>query len=379
MGCGVAIGFYFGWQMALLTAAIFPLSAVGQTLQLKYIRGRAAADAKEMENSGQGLCYGFSCGLQYFLMAASFRFGGWLVVVESLTPINVLRVLFACSFAAGGLGYAAAYFPEYVRATFAAGLIFNMLKEEPLIDGVTTNGKKPSITGAVVLKNVHFKYPQRSDVPVLCGLNMEVNPGETLALVGLSGCGKSTVISLLERMYDPMEGVVVSCAHRKWLYVLTWREGLIDNIVYGLPSGSVSDEEIHDAARRANIHKFITELPDGYNTRAGEGGTQLSGGQKQRIAIARALIRNPKILLLDEATSALDTESEKLVQAALDKASEGRTCVIVAHRLSTIVNASCIAVVKDGNIVEKGTHQELMQAKGAYWALTQNQSTAAAI
>ncbi|WKY07563.1 hypothetical protein Q1695_007210 [Nippostrongylus brasiliensis] len=415
MGCGVAIGFYFGWQMALLTAAIFPLSAVGQTLQLKYIRGRAAADAKEMENSGQiameaieqirtvqaltlehrlysqfclhldrphrtnkrksiiqGLCYGFSCGLQYFLMAASFRFGGWLVVVESLTPINVLRVLFACSFAAGGLGYAAAYFPEYVRATFAAGLIFNMLKEEPLIDGVTTNGKKPSITGAVVLKNVHFKYPQRSDVPVLCGLNMEVNPGETLALVGLSGCGKSTVISLLERMYDPMEGVVAVDGN-------DLREVNPDNIVYGLPSGSVSDEEIHDAARRANIHKFITELPDGYNTRAGEGGTQLSGGQKQRIAIARALIRNPKILLLDEATSALDTESEKLVQAALDKASEGRTCVIVAHRLSTIVNASCIAVVKDGNIVEKGTHQELMQAKGAYWALTQNQSTAAAI
>ncbi|WKY07562.1 hypothetical protein Q1695_007210 [Nippostrongylus brasiliensis] len=142
-------------------------------------------------------------------------------------------------------------------------------------------------------------------------------------------------------MYDPMEGVVAVDGN-------DLREVNPDNIVYGLPSGSVSDEEIHDAARRANIHKFITELPDVNNTRAGEGGTQLS-------------------------------ESEKLVQAALDKASEGRTCVIVAHRLSTIVNASCIAVVKDGNIVEKGTHQELMQAKGAYWALTQNQSTAAAI
>ncbi|VDL67358.1 unnamed protein product [Nippostrongylus brasiliensis] len=194
-------------------------------------------------------------------------------------------------------------------------------------------------------------------------------------------------------MYDPMEGVVavdgndlreVNPSHLRSHMALVSQEPILfdisirDNIVYGLPSGSVSDEEIHDAARRANIHKFITELPDGYNTRAGEGGTQLSGGQKQRIAIARALIRNPKILLLDEATSALDTESEKLVQEALDKASEGRTCIIVAHRLSTIVNASCIVVVKDGSIVEKGTHQELMQAKGAYWALTQKQSTAAA-
>ncbi|WKY07567.1 hypothetical protein Q1695_007212 [Nippostrongylus brasiliensis] len=422
MGCGIAIGFYFGWQMALLTAVIFPLSAVTQTLQRKYIRGRAAADAKEMENSGQiameaieqiktvqastlehrlynqfclhldrlhstnkrksiiqGLCYGFSCSPQMFLMAASFRLGGW--------------VIFPCSFAASGLGYAAAYFPEYVKATFAAGLIFNMLKEEPLIDGMTTSGKKPSIAGAIVLKNVHFKYPERRDVPVLCGLNIEVNPGETLALVGPSGCGKSTVISLLERMYDPMEGVVavdgndlreVNPSHLRSHMALVSQEPILfdisirDNIVYGLPSGSVSDEEIHDAARRANIHKFITELPDGYNTRAGEGGTQLSGGQKQRIAIARALIRNPNILLLDEATSALDTESEKLVQEALDKASEGRTCIIVAHRLSTIVNASCIVVVKDGSIVEKGTHQELMQAKGAYWALTQKQSAAAA-
>ncbi|VDL79383.1 unnamed protein product [Nippostrongylus brasiliensis] len=315
-----------------------------------------------------------------FLMAASFRLGGWLVVIGSLTPINVLRVIFPCSFAASGLGYAAAYFPEYVKATFAAGLIFNMLKEEPLIDGMTTSGKKPSIAGAIVLKNI---YP-----PIL-----QVNPGETLALVGPSGCGKSTVISLLERMYDPMEGVVavdgndlreVNPSHLRSHMALVSQEPILfdisirDNIVYGLPSGSVSDEEIHDAARRANIHKFITELPDGYNTRAGEGGTQLSGGQKQRIAIARALIRNPNILLLDEATSALDTESEKLVQEALDKASEGRTCIIVAHRLSTIVNASCIVVVKDGSIVEKGTHQELMQAKGAYWALTQKQSAAAA-
>ncbi|KAK6016621.1 ABC transporter, ATP-binding protein, partial [Ostertagia ostertagi] len=146
-----------------------------------------------------------------------------------------------------------------------------------------------------------------------------------------------------------------------------------DNILYGLPPGSVSDAQVHEVAQRANIHSFIIGLPDGYNTRAGEKGAQLSGGQKQRIAIARALVRNPKILLLDEATSALDTESEKVVQEALDKASEGRTCIVVAHRLSTVVNANCIMVVKGGKVVEKGTHNELMQAKGAYWALTQKQ------
>uniref|UniRef100_A0A1I7X9C0 ABC transporter domain-containing protein n=1 Tax=Heterorhabditis bacteriophora TaxID=37862 RepID=A0A1I7X9C0_HETBA len=147
-----------------------------------------------------------------------------------------------------------------------------------------------------------------------------------------------------------------------------------DNITYGLPKGSVCENNILEAAKKANIHTFISELPDGYDTRVGEKGTQMSGGQKQRIAIARALIRNPKILLLDEATSALDTESEKLVQDALDKASEGRTCIVVAHRLSTVVNANCIMVISEGKVIEKGTHAELMQLRGAYWTLTQKQS-----
>uniref|UniRef100_A0A914XWU4 ABC transporter domain-containing protein n=1 Tax=Panagrolaimus superbus TaxID=310955 RepID=A0A914XWU4_9BILA len=146
-----------------------------------------------------------------------------------------------------------------------------------------------------------------------------------------------------------------------------------ENIIYGLDPKTVTEDRIYQAAKLANIEKFVTNLPAGYETRVGEKGTQLSGGQKQRIAIARALIRNPKILLLDEATSALDTESESVVQQALDRASEGRTCIIIAHRLSTVVNADCIAVVKDGVILEKGTHSQLMAMRGAYFNLSQRQ------
>uniref|UniRef100_A0A7I4YQ55 Multidrug resistance protein 1 n=2 Tax=Haemonchus contortus TaxID=6289 RepID=A0A7I4YQ55_HAECO len=434
VGCGIGIAFYSGWQMALLAISIFPLGAAGRAIQMRFMSGRATADAKEMENSGkiameaiehirtvqaltlerrlhaefchhldgphktnrrkaliQGVSYGFACSIFYFLYASCFRFGAWLIVHGYLGPMNVLRVELAISFTAGSLGFASSYFPEYIKATFAAGLIFHMLEEKPRIDGMSSNGKKPKILGAVKLDQVYFNYPERPDVPILQGLNIRVEPGETLALVGPSGCGKSTVISLLERFYDALDGSVeidgndireMNPSHLRAHIALVSQEPILfdrsirDNILYGLPPGSVSEAEVHEIAQRANIHKFVMELPEGYNTRAGEKGVQLSGGQKQRIAIARALIRNPKILLLDEATSALDTESEKVVQEALDKASEGRTCIVVAHRLSTVVNANCIMVVQGGKIVEKGTHNELMQAKGVYWELTQKQTTA---
>uniref|UniRef100_A0A8R1IQR1 ABC transporter domain-containing protein n=1 Tax=Caenorhabditis japonica TaxID=281687 RepID=A0A8R1IQR1_CAEJA len=150
---------------------------------------------------------------------------------------------------------------------------------------------------------------------------------------------------------------------------------IAENIVYGLDPSTVNMARVEEAAKLANIHNFVSELPAGYETRVGDRGTQLSGGQKQRIAIARALVRNPKILLLDEATSALDTESEKIVQEALDRAREGRTCIVIAHRLNTIMNADCIAVVNNGTIIEKGTHNELMSQKGAYFKLTQKQTS----
>lgn len=207
---------------------------------------------------------------------------------------------------------------------------------------------------------------------------------QTVALVGQSGSGKSTVISLLERFYEPDSGLIlldrveISSLKVSWLrdqMGLVSQEPVLfngtirDNITYGKHE-EVTEEEVAAAARAANAHEFISSMPQGYNTTVGERGTQLSGGQKQRIAIARAILKDPRILLLDEATSALDAESERIVQDALNRAMVGRTTVIVAHRLSTIQGADIIAVLKDGTIVEKGRHETLMGiAGGAYASL----------
>ena len=209
-----------------------------------------------------------------------------------------------------------------------------------------------------------------------------------MALVGPSGCGKSTVVSLIERFYDVDGGEVLVGGERvdklniKWLRdnigVVSQEPVLFDttiaeNIRYGREDASM--EDIEQAARSANAHEFVSQLPDGYNTLTGERGAQLSGGQKQRIAIARALVRNPKILLLDEATSALDTQSESVVQEALDHAREGRTTIVIAHRLSTIQNADVIASIEDGRVAEVGTHADLMARKGLYFDLVNAQVT----
>ena len=228
--------------------------------------------------------------------------------------------------------------------------------------------------------------------------------GQVVALVGPSGCGKSTVVQLVQRLYDTtggkvtnscqvpisitqslqitIDGYEINSLNLKWLRsqigVVSQEPVLFDttvaeNIRYGREDASM--EDIQEAAKKANAHDFISKLPDGYNTLVGEGGAQLSGGQKQRIAIARALVRYPKVLLLDEATSALDTESEKVVQEALDKAEEGRTTIVVAHRLSTIRNADVIISLKDGCVAEKGTHSELMKKGGLYYDLVTAQTT----
>ena len=277
-----------------------------------------------------------------------------------------------------------------------------------------------TVSGNLTVNSVHFNYPARPEVNVLQGLSIGVKPGQTLALVGPSGCGKSTVVSLLERFYDPvlgslsLEGTDLRDLNLQWLRKqigivsqepVLFDTSIAENIRYGALFRDVADQEVIQAAKSANIHTFIESLPEvrggggrreegrrregggrgrrregggsgvmhfslqGYSTNVGAKGTQLSGGQKQRIAIARALIRDPKVLLLDEATSALDTESEKVVQKALDKAREGRTSVVIAHRLSTIYNSDVIAVIHNGEVIETGTHAELMAMKGAYYLL----------
>jgi ATP-binding cassette subfamily B (MDR/TAP) protein 1 len=243
------------------------------------------------------------------------------------------------------------------------------------------------MSGSLEFRNVQFNYPTRPNLKVIQGLNIKVLPGQFAAFVGPSGCGKSTTVGLIERFYDPLSGSIVVDGmdistlnlsnYRSFLGLVSQEPNLFDlsvkeNIIFGCNTAP-SQEDIEAAAKKANIHDFIIGLPNGYNTNLGAKGGQLSGGQKQRIAIARALVRNPKILLLDEATSALDAESEKVVQTALDEAAKGRTTIAIAHRLSTIQNADIIYVFKDGAVAESGTHQELLQLQGLYHELVVQQ------
>ena len=278
------------------------------------------------------------------------------------------------------------------KAKESARALKVLFDRQPAIDTWSEDGEKlTSMEGSIEFRDVHFRYPTRPEQPVLRGLNLTVKPGQYVALVGASGCGKSTTIALLERFYDPLVGGVyvdgkeISSlnlnSYRNFLALVsqepTLYQGTIrENILLGADKaeGEVSDSQIEHACREANIYDFIMSLPDGFNTVVGSKGSMLSGGQKQRIAIARALLRDPKVLLLDEATSALDSESEHVVQAALDAAARGRTTIAVAHRLSTIQKADVIYVFDQGRVVESGTHEVLMKRGGRYSELVNLQS-----
>ena len=326
----------------------------------------------------RGLVTAIGGGVQWMLTYCSYAVTFWYgirLILRSLCTETSTRydagtlniVFFNMLYAALRLGQLLPFFEAFTAARVSAGNVYKILDQIPEINSSSSTGKQlDRIDGHIRIEKVDFSYSSRPDVAVLREISFEVPAGRTVALVGPSGCGKSTSIQLLQRFYDPVRGRITIDDHDlKTLNVGWLREniGVVgqepvlfsmsirDNIRYGHPRlNDVSQQDIEHAARQANAHNFIASLPNGYDTLVGERGAQLSGGQKQRIAIARALIRNPKILLFDEATSALDTKSEAVVQHALDKAREGRTTLIVAHRLTTIRNADSILVFNEGKI-----------------------------
>ncbi|PIN26386.1 Multidrug/pheromone exporter, ABC superfamily [Handroanthus impetiginosus] len=341
----------------------------------------------------QGLMKGLMIGSMGMIFA-TWAFESWvggLLVTQKAESGGRVFVAGICV-VLGGLSCMTALpnVPFIVEASAAAKQILEMINRIPKIDSEDDKGKTlETVKGQIEFREVYFSYPSRKDEPVLQALKLKVKPGKKVGLVGDSGSGKSTIFSLLQRFFDPVKGDILLDGHRikrlqlKWLrsqFGMVNQEPVLfatsikENILFGKEDASM--EQVISAAKAANAHDFIVEFPQGYDTQVGQLGIQLSGGQKQRIAIARALIRDPRILLLDEATSALDAQSESTVQEAIDQASQGRTTILIAHRLSSIRNVDNIMVLESGKIVESGPHDELMQmSNGIYSRLVRLQKS----
>ncbi|TXT11166.1 hypothetical protein VHUM_01917 [Vanrija humicola] len=340
------------------------------------------------------MLYAASQGISFLVIALVFYVGALWLIDGRYDQATFFTTLTAVIFAAIQAGNVFTFVPDASQANSAARSIFDLLDDDTEIDALSDDGiilDSSKVVGNVRLNNIHFRYPSRPSVRVLRNLTVDIPAGKYVALVGPSGCGKSTTVQMLERFYDPQSGSVTLdgtdireinvASYRSQLALVSQEPTLYAgsirfNILLGAakPQEQVTEEELIDACKDANIYDFIMSLPDGFDTDVGGKGSQLSGGQKQRIAIARALIRNPKVLLLDEATAALDSTSERVVQAALDNASKGRTVVAIAHRLSTIQNADIIYFISDGAVLEKGTHSELIAKGGAYAELVHMQN-----
>jgi ATP-binding cassette subfamily B protein len=316
-------------------------------------------------------------------------YGARLVAAGTLSAGELTSFMLYTLFVAGAMGSFAEIYSQLQRALGATHRVRELLDEKPEESAPPAPPPAPArrLVGDVAFENVAFRYPSRPEVAVLRDVTLAARAGERVALVGASGAGKSTLVSLLLRFYEPDAGRILVDGRNARDYplhelrgqtavvpqdVLLFGGTIAENIAYGRPGAS--EAEVVEAARRANAHDFITAFPDGYQTKVGERGVQLSGGQRQRVAIARAILRDPAVLILDEATSALDSESEGLVLQALDRLMQGRTCFVIAHRLSTVRSADRIFVLKDGAVAESGTHAELAaRGDGVYRALLQAQ------
>ncbi|XP_034663203.1 mitochondrial potassium channel ATP-binding subunit isoform X1 [Drosophila subobscura] len=352
------------------------------------------SETNEAARLAQELGYGIAVfqGLTNFflntLVLSTLFMGGHLMSTESLKPGALMAFLVASQGVQRSLSQGSILLGTMIRGMTAGSRVFEFLSLEPQVDllrGYVIPQER--LHGEIRFENVSFSYPMRPDHVVLKDFTLTLRPGQTVALVGASGSGKSTIAALVERFYEPttgnikLDGYKLSDISPYWLRAnvlgfieqqpILFGTSILENIRYGKPDAG--EKDVYEASKLAQSHEFVTALPDGYSTHVGERGTQLSGGQRQRIAIARALLKNPRVLILDEATSALDATSEAEVQKALDTAVQNRTTLVIAHRLSTIRNADLIVVLDQGHIVESGRHGELMARRGLYYALVRQQ------
>ncbi|KAG7088358.1 hypothetical protein E1B28_012362 [Marasmius oreades] len=434
---GIIVGIIFAWKIGLVGLACTPFLVCTGYIRLRVVVLKDQANKKAHASSAQLACeaagsirtvasltreedclrmystsleeplktsnrsalwsnalYALSQATVFFVIGLVFWYGSRLVSTLEYSTFSFFVSLMSTTFGAIQAGNVFAFVPDVSSAKGSGTAILKLLDSMPEIDAESTEGKPVDPTksqGRIRFENVHFRYPTRPGVRVLRDLSLQVEPGTYIALVGQSGCGKSTVIQMIERFYDPLAGNIYLddqpinelnvTDYRKAIALVSQEPTLYAgtirfNILLGAikPENEVTQEELEAACRDANILEFIQGLPNGFDTEVGGKGSQLSGGQKQRIAIARALLRNPKVLLLDEATSALDSNSEKVVQAALDQAAKGRTTIAIAHRLSTIQNADRIYFIKEGRVSEAGTHDQLLNRRGDYYEFVQLQA-----
>lgn len=423
---GLVVGFVAAWRLALLSVAVIPGIAFAGGLYAYTLTGLTSKSRESYANAGiiaeqaiaqvrtvysyvgeckalnsysdaiqntlklgykagmaKGLGLGCTYGIACMSWALVFWYAGVFIRNGQTDGGKAFTAIFSAIVGGMSLGQSFSNLGAFSKGKAAGYKLMEVIRQKPSIGHDPSNGKTlPEINGNIEFKDVTFSYPSRLDVIIFRNFSIFFPAGKTVAVVGGSGSGKSTVVSLIERFYDPNQGQVLldnvdlKALQLKWLRdqiglvnqePALFATTILENIIYGKPDATMA--EVEAAATAANAHSFITLLPKGYSTQVGERGVQLSGGQKQRIAIARAMLKNPKVLLLDEATSALDAGSESIVQEALDRLMVGRTTVVVAHRLSTIRNVDSIAVIQQGLVVETGTHEELIAKAGAYASL----------